>query len=303
VCSAVLKPIVPPVKIVWGIRAALGDLRSYATHDMRAYDWLARISPWIESMASVLADAIVTNSHAARRQAIANGMSGSKIVVIPNGIDCERFRPDREGGRSVRGEWGIREGTSLVGMVARLDPVKNHAAFLQAASRVVASSRGDVRFVCVGGGEKRYQRKLEQMASDLGLPGRLTWAGERVVTRATYSALDVAVLSSDSESFPNVVAEAMACGTPVVVANTGDVPAIVGNTGVVVPPRDPVALAQGIIDTLNRTRAADRSLRDQMRGRIEREYSVDMLVTRTEQTLERIVNGGRVTRPEPCPRH
>jgi glycosyltransferase involved in cell wall biosynthesis len=292
VCSAALKPIVHPVKIVWGIRAALNDLRSYGRQDPRAYDWLARLSPRIESLASVLADGIVANSHAARRQAIANGMNAAKIVVIPNGIDCERFRPDEEGGRRLRREWGIGEGTSLVGMVARLDPVKNHAAFLQAASRVVATSRREVHFVCMGGGDERYRQELEQQAAELGLRGRLTWAGEWVVTRAVYSALDVAVLSSDSESFPNVVAEAMACGTPVVVANSGDVSVIVGNTGVVVPPRDPVALADGILATLNRTEAAGRTIRDEMRERIEREYSVGMLADRTERTLERLVNGG-----------
>ncbi len=218
------------------------------------------------------ADAIVTNSHAARRQAIDRGMNGGKIVVIPNGIDCERFRPDVEGRQRVRSDWGGPEGTALVGMIARLDPVKNHAALLQAASHVVDRYRGDAHVVCVGRGEGRYRQKLEQLAFDLGLAERLTWAGERVVSRAIYSALEVAVLSSNSESSPNVVGEAMPCGTPVVVANTGDI-SIGGDAGVSCHPAIPMALARGIIETLNQTEGAHRTLREQMRGRIEREYS------------------------------
>jgi glycosyltransferase involved in cell wall biosynthesis len=98
------------------------------------------------------------------------------------------------------------------------------------------------------------------------------------------------VLSSDSESFPNVVAEAMACGTPVVVTDAGDMPLIVGDTGVVVSPRDPEALSRGILESLA-TRVGQR---ERVRARIEREYSVERLVTRTEQALERILAGDAI---------
>lgn len=279
--AALLKPVHPRVKIVWGVRSAMSDLR--------AYGWATRITPPIHAAVSVLADAVVANSHAARRQSIAEGIDGGKILVIPNGIDCECFRPDVEGRDRVRREWGVGEGTSLVGMVARLDPVKNHAAFLDAAARVAASAR-DVHFVCVGGGDERYRQALAERASARALAGRLTWAGDRSVTREVYSALDLAVLSSDSESFPNVVAEAMACGTPVVVTDAGDMPLIVGDTGVVVSPRDPEALARGILESLA-TRVGQR---ERVRARIEREYSVERLVTRTEQALERILAGDAI---------
>jgi glycosyltransferase involved in cell wall biosynthesis len=281
--AALLKLVDRRMKVVWGVRSAARDLR--------AYDWLARIAPRIHGVASVLADAVVANSDAARRQAIAEGIAGRKILVIPNGIDCERFRPDADGRERVRREWGVPDRARLVGMVARLDPVKNHGTFLRAAARVRSLSRHDVRFVCVGTGDERYRRSLERMASDLGLATSLTWTGEQAVTRALYSALDVAVLSSDSESFPNVVAEAMACGTPVVATSTGDTPVIVGDTGIVVPPRDPVALGAGIVELLERTDAEGRVERDRIRARIQREFSVDRLVERTEDALERLANG------------
>ncbi len=282
--AALLKPLFPSVKMVWAVRSAMDDLG--------AYDWLMRAAPRLESLASPLADAIFANSHAARRQAVANGMNGAKIVVIPNGIDCERFRPDPVAGRRLREEWAIPADARLVGVVARLDPVKNHRTFLEAASRV-ASARPDVRFVCVGGGKPAYRLALERLASELALAPRLTWAGERKVTNAVYGALDVAVLSSDAESFPNAVAEAMACGKPVVVTNAGDMPVIVGDTGIVVPPREPTSLARGILQLLERTESPASTLPIRTRARIEREFSVQLLVDRTARALDRVVGGVR----------
>jgi glycosyltransferase involved in cell wall biosynthesis len=271
------------VKVVWGIRSAMNDFG--------AYDWATRFSELIQRSTSPLADAIVANSHAARRQAVARGMDGEKTVVVPNGIDCARFQPDPAGRERVRREWGVPEDALLVGMVARLDPVKNHGNFLRAAARI-AALRGDVRFACVGTGEAAYRQALEQQASGLGLAGRITWAGEQKVTNVVYSALDVAVLASDAgESFPNVVGEAMACGTPCVVTDSGDAPIILGDTGAVVPARDPVALADGILDVLARRRSADVNLPARARARIEREFSVEMLVRRTEQALEKVLAG------------
>ncbi len=281
-CSAAVKPIFPKVKVVWGIRSSLDDLR--------AYDWLGRIGPWLDTVASPCANAIVTNSQAARRLGIARGMNSSRIVVIPNGIDCERFRPAPEARERQRQEWGVSKSAGIVGMVARLDPVKDHTTFILAASRVAAVHR-DVHFVCVGGGSPGYRRRLEQLASDLGLSARLTWCGERTVTRTVYSALDVAVLSSNrGESFPNVVGEAMACGIPCAVSDSGDASLIVGDTGAVVPPSDPGALAHAIVDLLERARSKESRLPALARARIESEYSVELLVTRTERALNEVRN-------------
>jgi glycosyltransferase involved in cell wall biosynthesis len=281
-CSVAVKPLFPGMKVVWGIRTSMDDLR--------AYDWLGRIGPTLDRIVSPWADAVVTNSQAARRRAIECGVNGSKIAVIPNGIDCDWFRPAPEERAWQRERWGIPEGAVIVGIVARLDPVKDHTTFLRAAARV-AAARGDVRFVCVGDGPPGYRRRLEQLASDLGLSARITWSVERKVTRAVYSALDLAVLSSSrGESFPNVVAEAMACGAPCVVSDSGDAPLIVGDTGAVVPPGDPVALSQVILDMLERARSTDEALRARARARIERDYSVELLVSRTEGVLHDIRN-------------
>ncbi|HYG66952.1 MAG TPA: glycosyltransferase, partial [Anaeromyxobacteraceae bacterium] len=272
--AAVVKPVIPGIKVVWGIRSSMRDLR--------AYDWVARTGTKVEAASSRWADAIIVNSQAARTQAIASGMPDARIVVVPNGIDCERFRPAPELRAEQRRRWGVPEDEPLVGMIARLDPVKDHATFLAAASRI-ASTREDVRFVCVGDGSGPYRRTLEQLASELGLARRVIWSGERAVTKETYSALDLAVLSSSpGESFPNVVGEAMACGVPCVVSDSGDAPLVVADTGTVVPPGRPEALAAGIAKLLERARV-DPALRSRARARIEQQFSVPLLVSRTER--------------------
>ncbi len=278
--AALAKPLCPPVPVVWGIRTAIGDVSSYG--------WATWAGTWLERLASPLADAIVTNSHAARERAVAMGMDARKIVVIPNGIDCERFRFDLEARARLRAEWGVHGDAPLVGIVARLDPVKGHAVFLRAAARLARSHEG-IRFVCIGDGDPSYRDRLRGLAEELGISSCLSWAGSRRVTREVYSALDVAVLSSGAgESFPNTLGEAMACGRPCVVTDTGDVRSIVGDTAAVVPPGDDAALARGIAGALERSGADGGSMSAATRARIEAHYSVDLLVRRTEAFLDRV---------------
>lgn len=289
--AATMRPLFPSLKVVWGVRSAMGDFR--------AYGWPSALSAWLERAASPLAHAVIANSEAARRQAAAMGMSRRKIMVIPNGIDCECFRFDPSGRERLREEWGIPAGAALVGMVARLDPVKNHPVFLRAAARV-AAAREDVRFVCVGDGRPEYRRELERLAAEAGVGARLVWARGERVGREVYSALDAAVLSSDpGESFPNVVAEAMACGRPVVLTDSGDGPLVVGDTGAVVPPRDPEALARGIVEVLERARTPGDGLSARTRARIEREFSVERLVERTEAALASLHRGDQAISRRP----
>jgi glycosyltransferase involved in cell wall biosynthesis len=273
------------VKIVWGLRSSKDDHRDY--------HWLSGVAAQLERIASPLADAIIANSEAGRRRAVEAGFRTRRIFVVPNGIDCERFYPDPSGRERIRAEWCVPATAPLVGLVARFDPVKDHTTFLRAAAEV-AARRAEVRFACVGGGgSPEYHARLRQLAAELGLASRLTWTGERPVTRGEYSAFDVAVLSSRAgEGFPNVVAEAMACGRPVVATDSGDVRAIVGDAGSIVPPRDPEALAAGILELLARPggeAAADLSRR--ARERIDLGYSVSGLVRRTADVLQQVRTG------------
>ena len=200
---------------------------------------------------------------------------------MPNGIDTLRFRPDREAGARVRAEWGIGDDESLIGLVGRLDPMKGHACFLQAAA-LLCARRSGMRFVCVGDGPEHYRESLRALAGQLGLGDRLIWAGTRTDMPAVYNALDMAVSASAyGEGLPNMLGEAMACGTPCVVTRVGDSAWVVGETGVVVPPEDPAALADAWATMLRRIEEERAGLSRAARLRIEQNLSVEALVRNT----------------------
>ena len=213
------------------------------------------------------------------------------MVVIPNGIDSERYKPDTLARVELRREWGVSDEQALVGLVARLDPRKNHAAFLRAAAYLVAE-KNDVRFVCVGGGPETYRAALVRDASDLGLDGHLTWAGDRLDMPRVYSALDVLVSSSSWEGFPNVVAEAMACGVPCVVTDAGDSRLVVGETGWICRTEDGDDLAQALKSAIAQ-RGSLRGRGERARERIVGEFSIERLVRTTSERFVELLRDSR----------
>lgn len=276
ILAAVLKPLLSDTRIVWGVRAS--------NMDLSRYDWLSRLAYALERRLARFADRIIANSHAGKRYAVENGFPEDKIVVIPNGIDTDYFRFEPDGRRQVRREWGVAENEILVGLVGRLDPMKDHPVFLEAASRIACECRS-VRFACVGGGPADYAGALKQRAAELGLSKQLIWIDSRDDMPAVYSALDITASSSYGEGFSNTVAESMACGVPCVVTDVGDSARIVGDKDAVVAPGDGLALSAAIRRLIDLTPDERRALGNTCRKRIESEFGMDRLVQRTEQTL------------------
>jgi glycosyltransferase involved in cell wall biosynthesis len=266
------------LKLAWGVRA------SYV--DPTRYDWLSRLTYWLERRFSRCPDLIISNSEAGRRYAVSRGFpDNGRFIVIPNGIDVEHFRPDRGLRAAVRMEWGVLPHEMLVGIVARLDPMKDYPNFLHAAAKL-ARSESAVRFVSVGTGPEDYKAILQEQARSLGLNGRMIWAGPRGDLPAVYNALDLLVSSSAGEGFSNVLGEAMACGVPCVSTDVGDAREILGDTRTVAPPRNPDALVGSIAALLGRLRTEGASLGVRARKRIAENYSVEALVQRTQLALE-----------------
>jgi glycosyltransferase involved in cell wall biosynthesis len=253
--------------------------------DLSRYDWLTRFSYRLECLLSSHADLIIVNSIAGREYALCNGFPADKTIVIPNGIDINRFSPDHSLRRKVRAEWLISDDDILIGLVARLDPMKGHPTFIKAAS-LIASERKDVKFVCIGDGPLEYKKYLVRIAIDNGIEGRLIWADARRDITSVYNALDVAALSSSyGEGFPNVIGEAMACEVPCLVTDVGDASWIVGETGVVVKPRDPNALAAGMIEILENIERKGTKKTSEARKRICEHFDVETMVAKTVKAL------------------
>lgn len=171
------------------------------------------------------------------------GFSTENGCVIPNGVDAEAFQPSAESRASVRAELGLDEDTLLVGMVGRYHPMKDHANFLRAAA-MLSEKHAGAHFVLVGRGADEDNAELHGLINGLGLAGCTHLLGERHDVPRLTAALDIFSLSSYCESFPNVIGEAMACAVPCAVTDVGDAAWIVGDTGRVVPVRDPRALAK-----------------------------------------------------------
>ena len=276
IMALLLRPFIKQLRVVWSIRAAFME--------MQQYDWMARLVPALENRLCRGADCIIANSRAGRDWAVRRSFPADKLCVIENGIDTERFCPNPKARENVRQEWGVEASEKLVGLPARLDPMKDHRTFLKACASV-ASRREDIRFVCVGGGPERYRAELIALANRLGLADRLTWAGRRTDMPSVYCGLDIVASSSSfGEGFPNVVAEAMSCGVPCVVTDVGDSARIVGEVGEVVPPRDAEALAAALNRMLSRT-DEDAELRRLARQRIVGKFSMQRMVSQTEKVL------------------
>lgn len=268
-----LKPFFPSTQIVWGVRDSNMDLKHY--------DWLSQLLFYAECFLSRFADLIVANSHAGKSYYQTHGFPANKIVVVPNGIDTERFKPDPKRRAKVRFEWGISEETILIGLVGRLHPMKDHPTFLRAAA-LLCGQRQDIRFVCAGTGPENYAQQLCQLTSDLGISEKVIWAGARSDMPSVYNALDIACSSSSyGEGFANVIGEAMACGVPCVVTNVGDSAEIVGNKGIVIPPQKPELLKNAINELIENIEISGCKRQD-IRQLIVDRFSVLQLVLKTK---------------------
>jgi glycosyltransferase involved in cell wall biosynthesis len=263
--------------VLWNIRQSLDD---FAAHRR-----LTAAIIWLGALFSRRPAAIIYNSQTGARQHEAFGYRATKQVIIPNGFDCKVFRPDDEARLQVRAELGVRNGTILVGLIARCDPVKDHVGFLRAAS-LVAREHPETRFLLIGSGVTREHLVFSKIAPELLLQDRVFLLGERLDIPRLTAALDIACSASWAESFPNTLGEAMSCGIPCVVTDVGDSRYIVGDTGLSVRPRDPQALAQAISRLIGAGAAHRQELGAGARRRVENEFSLPV-VTRQYEMLYR----------------
>ncbi len=278
VLAALLKMFIPGLRVVFGVRASNLDTGHYD----RLSRWMFRLEKYL----SRRADLIIVNSRSGRDYHLRQGFPAAKLAVIPNGIDTERFRPDPEARAATRAAWGIAENTALIGLVGRLDPMKDHDTFLRAAARF-SRVRSEARFVCLGGGAAAYRARLRAHAHELSIADKINWLEPREDMPRVYPALDVLASSSAyGEGFSNVIGEAMACGVPCAVTDVGDSAWIVGDTGRVVPAGDPDALAAAWADLLERSPEQRAALAVRARTRVVENFGVEALLRDTLAALE-----------------
>jgi glycosyltransferase involved in cell wall biosynthesis len=267
-------------RIMWGIRCTDRDFASGGA-----------LTRWVVALGglfSSFADLITVNSEAGRRVHENWGYSGSRMTVIHNGVDLDRFKPDEAARSSVRAELGLSPDAPLVGLVARYHPMKDHSTFLQAAGLLLSQNQR-IHFLLCGNDVTPQNPGLAKRTTEQGLAGRVHLLGLRHDVPRLTAALDVATSCSVyGEGFSNAVAEAMACSVPCVATPVGDSPEILGDTGRLVRRGDPDALAAAWKSILNLSNAERCEMSSKSRQRIEQQFAIQRTVEAYEALYDRL---------------
>ena len=243
-----------PVRLLWNVRQALDDPRALS-RSTRAAVKLAR---WLSPGSA----AIVYNSERARLQHRSLGFCADRDMVIPNGVVLPDARTE------------VPQQARRFGIAARFHPQKDFDTFFAAAAQALRC-QPDLRFIAVGRGLDPTNSEVSDMIARHGMPqDRIELRGEQRQMDGFYREIDALVLSSRTEGFPNVVAEAMSYSRPVAATAVGDTAAIVGEAGLVVAPRRPDLLAGAICDLASRSAQEIAELGRVARARIEARFSL-----------------------------
>lgn len=265
--AALLGRLMGPTRVIWNIRQSLYNLGLEKRGSALVIRALAGLSRFPE--------VITYNSQVSARQHEAAGYQAEKTRLIPNGFDLSKWQPlaadaDRPGG---------------VGRFGRYTAMKDYPTFLEAAAKVV-HEMPDVKFYLAGTGVDEANEELVRMVRDLHLEKNVSLLGERDDLPALIAGLDVAVSSSAfGEGFPNVVGEAMACGVPVVATDIGDTAWVMGETGRLVPAKDPAVLARACLEVLRLPAEQRHQVGQAGRVRIVQHFSLRSVVAQFDDLL------------------
>ena len=268
----------PRMPVIWNVRHSINDI----AHETRLTRGFIRLGATLSSSAR----AIIYNSGQSAAQHERLGYDSSKTVVIPNGFDCQLFRPRPEMAAWLRQEVGIDPGRVVIGMVSRNHPHKDPGNLIRATALLV--QRGiQVHVVIVGPGFDAGDAALARAIAQAGIAGRVSLLGQRHDIPDIVAGFDIAALSSATEAFPNALGEAMACGVPCVATDVGDSAWIVGGSGIVVPPRDSEALADALGGLVALGCEGRQRLGDAARARVIEHFEIDHIVARYQGLYER----------------
>jgi glycosyltransferase involved in cell wall biosynthesis len=279
--------------LAWNIRQTLYDLG----REKRLTAAVVRAG----ALLSRRPTAIVYNSTTSAIQHEQLGYESNRRRLIPNGFDCATFAPSAASRVRMREALGIGEDEVIVGLVSRYHPMKDHMTFVSAIAEV-AREYPKARFLMVGRGVRAPAAGIMNAIDRAGLHSQTIVLDERDDVHNIYSSIDIACSSSAwGEGFSNAIGEAMACATPCVVTDVGDSAAIVGETGMVVPPQDAIALASAIGTLVGSGPERRHELGLRARERILEHFSLPTVVSQYETLYESLAQlGGTVQSGSPA---
>ncbi len=260
--------------VLWNIRCS--------NMDLSRYDIMYRISVRAGAWTSKLPYCIVVNSKSGKTWHEGLGYSPRRWELIPNGFDTNTFRPDNKARARVREMLKIPDNAFVIGHVARLDPMKDYVTFFKAAL-MMSKAQHDIHFVLAGKGISDNSPYIGQISG--GIPkNRLHLLDERNDIPDILNALDVCTLASSyGEGMPNIIGEAMSCGIPCVVTDTGDSAFMVESTGLVVPARSPNAMYQAWRKLFVGGSKSCKEMGIRARERVMKHFSISKMVSSYEK--------------------
>jgi glycosyltransferase involved in cell wall biosynthesis len=236
-----------------------------------------------------LPDRIFVCSRAAIETHAGHGYARQKMIHIPNGADCARFKPNAQARREVREELGIPHDAPVIGMAGRYNPQKDYANFF-GAIKIFQSSDSRAHFVACGTNVTPENPELARHLAQCPDPSRVHLIGPRRDMPRVYPAFDVATLSSaHGEGMPVTLCEALACGVPGVATDVGDSADVIGPTGRIVQPRDDSALAGAWRVVLNLPWAERTELQRLARHRVQKNFSLPVIASLYETLYENLI--------------
>jgi glycosyltransferase involved in cell wall biosynthesis len=244
-----------------------------------------RVSPFLPTC-------IVCVAESARTAHVELGYPSRKMMVIPNGFDLARFRPDAATRQQIRVDLQIGMDEPVIMIVGRFAPLKNHRLFVEAAG-LVADRVPCARFVMVGDGLEGANPDLADWIDRTGHRSRFHLLGRRADMPDLLTAADVVALTSNTEAFPLAMGEAMATGVPCVSTDVGDARQLIGNDGRIVPVGDPDAFADALIDLIEQPAVERRALGERARARIEAEFDLSVIADRYDRLWHSLAAGER----------
>jgi len=260
--------------IFWGIRSS-----NLNKHETARSTLLIR---WLCAQTSrTIPSKIIINSINGQKVHVNLGYDKTKMVLIHNGVDTENLKPDKKLGLGFRAKEKIDPRHIVFGMVGRWHPQKNYGNLIDAFALLKHSGICDWRCLLVGQGMTEENAELLRLLNAQGLREDFALLGPRGDIPTIMNALDIHILSSNfGEGFPNVLAEAMACGTPCVTTDVGDAAMIVGETGWVVPHSNSTILAKVLQESIEAMKcsAGWEARREACRYRIVQNFSLKEMV-------------------------
>jgi len=246
---------------------------------LRATGWRRRLLQLRARLMSHPASRVVGISQFVMERALGLGVPAHKLVVVPNGVDTTRFRPDPLARARLSRQIPVETDELLLVTAANLVPFKHVEDIVRSCADL---ARRRVRFRLLVAGDGPLAGSLERLAGTLGVSDRVHWLGSVHDPALLMQGCDMFLLASVGEAFGNVLAEAMACGVPVVASRSGGTCEVVedGESGRLVPPRDPRAFADAVEEL-----AASPGTRQEMgrrgRERAESKFGLEVFVRRT----------------------